>query len=76
MPGVVLLDEAAYAIAAATGLSVRQIISAKFLSPVLPGEALLIRHEILPTGSVRFELWAGTRRVAAGSLAMAEATPP
>jgi 3-hydroxymyristoyl/3-hydroxydecanoyl-(acyl carrier protein) dehydratase len=70
VPGVVLLDEALRAIAAATGLAPRRIVSAKFLSPVLPGEALLVCHEILPAGLVRFDIWAGARRVAAGSLAM------
>ena len=70
LPGVVLLDSALHAIAAATGtaLDMCEISSVKFLSPVLPGEELLIQHTILASGTIRFDIVAGVRKVASGSI--------
>jgi 3-hydroxyacyl-[acyl-carrier-protein] dehydratase len=67
VPGVVLLDEALDAIGAALGadLSACRIASVKFLSPVLPGQAVEVLHES-SAGSIRFTLMHGERKVASG----------
>jgi len=71
LPGVVLLDAALHALAdvhgnpAATG----QIKSAKFLSPVLPGEPLTLHYSALAAGGFRFELRSDARAVASGAVA-------
>ena len=69
LPGVVLLSEAVAAIAAAHGRAVEEwtLASAKFLQPVTPGTALTLAHEATAAG-VRFEVRAGDRVVAAGTL--------
>ena len=55
IPGAVLLDEVLQAVAG-TGDVERWIIrSAKFLQPVRPGEAIMIRWEPDPEGRARFE---------------------
>ncbi len=68
LPGVVLLDEALSVISAAAGLplSACELASAKFLSPVRPGEALSLEHRTLPSGSIEFEITAAQRVVARG----------
>jgi 3-hydroxymyristoyl/3-hydroxydecanoyl-(acyl carrier protein) dehydratase len=70
VPGVVLLDEALYAIGLATGadLSACRIGSLKFLSPVLPGQTVDVLHERGDGETVRFTLMHGARKVAAGVL--------
>ena len=69
LPGVVLLAEAVAAIAAAHGRAVERwtLASAKFLYPVTPGTALTLAHDAV-AGGVRFEVRAGDRVVAAGTL--------
>lgn len=68
LPGVVLLDEALYALAAAAerDSATGQIRSAKFLSPVAPGEALRADYAETSPGRFRFTVRAGTRTVASG----------
>ncbi len=68
VPGVVLLDEALHAIALALGtdLSACRIASVKFVSPVLPGQALEIQHDSVDGGAIRFTLMHGARKVASG----------
>jgi 3-hydroxymyristoyl/3-hydroxydecanoyl-(acyl carrier protein) dehydratase len=70
LPGVVLLSEAMAEIAARHGRAVERwtLASAKFLHPVMPGTALTLVHEAV-SGGVRFEVRAGDRVVAAGTLA-------
>jgi 3-hydroxymyristoyl/3-hydroxydecanoyl-(acyl carrier protein) dehydratase len=68
VPGVVLLDEAMIAIAAATGAPCNGISWAKFLRPVRPGQSLVVLHTLQPGGAVRFEIIAGADKVASGSL--------
>ena len=70
LPGVILLDAALHAIAAATGiaLDICDISSVKFLSPAGPGEELLIRHVLSASGTIRFDVEAGTRKIASGSI--------
>jgi acyl-coenzyme A synthetase/AMP-(fatty) acid ligase len=70
LPGVVLLDEALSAISASTGLplSASELSSAKFLSPVTPGEPLTLEQRTLPSGSIEFEIRAAERLVARGTL--------
>ncbi len=54
IPGAVLLDEVLQAVASAGG-NWTAIRSAKFLQPVRPGEAVLIRWEQGSDGQARFE---------------------
>lgn len=70
VPGVVLLDEALHAIAHATGLSLAscQLSSVKFLSPLAPGIAVMMTHEVQSNGSIRFEIMADARKIASGSV--------
>lgn len=75
LPGVVLLDAAVFALAALQdGPVVRsEIRSAKFLSPVLPGESLRLDYASTALGGVRFELKAAGRAVASGMVAFVAA---
>ncbi|MBK7469541.1 MAG: hypothetical protein IPI73_01810 [Betaproteobacteria bacterium] len=70
VPGVVLLDAALFAIQAAAGAPPGpcRIASAKFFHPAGPGAALVIRHETLANGSVRFDILDGPRTIASGSV--------
>ena len=58
VPGVVLLDEVLHAITSNTGLdeTAWQISSVKFLSPLTPNEAVVIEHEQLPNGTIKFQV--------------------
>lgn len=69
VPGVVLLDEALFAIKSATGLDRHRIAWAKFLRPVRPGQGLVVRHDVEASGTIRFEIIAGADKVATGCLA-------
>jgi 3-hydroxyacyl-[acyl-carrier-protein] dehydratase len=79
VPGVVLLDAAVHAVlqtlrSATSGVSdgaknICQIRSAKFLSPVGPGETLTIACTASASGSTRFDISSGDRKVATGTLA-------
>ena len=74
LPGVVLLDAALHALAARQGMTgLAQLKSAKFHSPVQPGEALSLYTTASPTGGFRFEIRCmdsrgGDRAVASGAL--------
>ena len=70
LPGVVLLDTALQAIAEASGIVLDhcEISSVKFLSPAKPGDELEIQHAISSTGSIRFDIVTGTRKIASGSI--------
>ena len=70
LPGVMLLDKVLSVIAAATGiaLDVCQISSVKFLSPASPGDELEIRHTLAAGGTIRFDVVAGMRKIASGSI--------
>lgn len=69
-PGVMLLDTALNAIAAATGIALDfcEISSVKFLSPASPGEELVIQHILSASGTIRFDIMAGMRKIASGSI--------
>lgn len=79
LPGVVLLDAAVHALTLAMRTSsstsegsaqaVCQISAAKFLSPVGPGETLTISCTSTASGSTRFDISGGGRKVATGTLA-------
>lgn len=75
LPGVVLLDAALYALAARQGWEAAggQIKSAKFLSPVSPGEALRLDYAATAAGVFRFAVVATAvaheRVVASGVMA-------
>ena len=70
VPGVVLLDEALHAIGISmdTDLSACQINAVKFLSPVRPGEPVLVDYEVLKNGAIRFDIVSDQRKVATGSV--------
>lgn len=70
LPGVLLLDTVLHAITAASGmaLDICAISSVKFLSPASPGDELEIRHSISASGTIRFDVVAGMRRIASGSI--------
>lgn len=70
LPGVVLLDTALNTITMATGIALDncEISSVKFLSPASPGDELLIQHTLLTSGTIRFDIMAGMRKIASGSI--------
>ena len=70
LPGVMLLDTVLHAIAAATGIALDrcEISSVKFLGRASPGEELLIQHSLSAGGAIRFDVVAGTRKIASGSI--------
>lgn len=71
LPGVVLLDAALLALDARHPLPSRraQLKSAKFLSPVLPGETLTLHYTGSPADGFRFDIRCGDRIAASGSVA-------
>lgn len=77
LPGVVLLDEALYALATRQGLdaAIGQIKSAKFPSPVRPGEALRLNYAATAAGVFHFDIMAGERVAARGIFAFAPTCP-
>lgn len=77
VPGVVLLDHAIHAIGAALNrpLHAWRLGSAKFLSPVAPGEPLDLALDAAASGAIRFTLRAGSRDVATGVLSAPPAAP-
>ena len=70
IPGVLLLDMALHTLAAATGIALETctISSVKFLSPARPGEDVAFEHRITASGTIRFEIVSGTRKIASGSV--------
>lgn len=82
VPGVVLLDAAVHAIlqslhSSTSGDGIKnicQISSAKFLSPVGPGEMLTISYATSASGSTRFDISCGNRKVATGTLMLQSAS--
>jgi 3-hydroxyacyl-[acyl-carrier-protein] dehydratase len=77
VPGVVLLDETLHALAVRQGLAVSagQIKSAKFPSPVRPGEALRLNYVSTAAGVFHFEVMAGERVAASGVFVFAATVP-
>jgi len=73
LPGAVLLDETLRAIESARGIDPTewQISSAKFLDGVRPGDNLVLEHDALGAGLIRFAIHAGNRKVASGTLSTA-----
>ena len=80
VPGVVLLDAAVHAAMQTlrparsgkgeTSSVVCQVSSVKFLSPVGPGETLKITCASSASGSLRFDISSGSRKVASGTLVL------
>lgn len=76
LPGVVLLDAALHALAQSMPGSAH-LKSAKFHSPVQPGEALTLHTTASPTGGFRFEIRCidirgGDRSVASGTVVFSQ----
>ena len=86
LPGVVLLDAAMHTALQAMRTAssgdrgedgakdICQISSAKFLSPVSPGETLTISCTTSASGSTRFDISSGSRKVATGTLVLSPAS--
>ncbi|MDP1644188.1 MAG: hypothetical protein Q8L71_01640 [Thiobacillus sp.] len=84
LPGAVLLDAAIHALAARQGMEVTpgilgsaQLKSAKFHSPVQPGEVLTLHSAESPAGGFRFEIRCidirgGERSVASGAVVFSQ----
>jgi 3-hydroxymyristoyl/3-hydroxydecanoyl-(acyl carrier protein) dehydratase len=77
VPGVVLLDEVMHAIVTDTGLPATdwQVSSVKFLSPLKPGESIIIEHEQSANGAIKFEvlcegLVKDNRKIVTGNLVL------
>ncbi len=70
VPGVVLLDAAQRAIEAQEGIVLTGIAVAKFHSPALPGDALLLDYT-LSDDAVRFEIRCVERKIADGKFTRA-----
>jgi len=70
LPGVLLLDETLRALEQQESLALTQwrIGRAKFLKPVRPGETLVVEHQRLPNGQVRFTISSAGHPVAKGML--------
>lgn len=70
LPGVVLLDVALQMIAKTSGIAPHgwEISSVKFLSPALPGDELVILHSHSSGVPIRFDIMAGVRKIASGSI--------
>jgi 3-hydroxymyristoyl/3-hydroxydecanoyl-(acyl carrier protein) dehydratase len=70
LPGVMLLDTVLHAIAASAGIALDtcELGSVKFLSPANPGDELVIQHAVAAGGAIRFDVMAGTRKIASGSI--------
>jgi len=70
LPGVLLLDETLRALERAESLAVTRwrIGRAKFLKPVRPGETLVVEHQRLTNGSLRFTISSAGQLVAKGIL--------
>jgi 3-hydroxymyristoyl/3-hydroxydecanoyl-(acyl carrier protein) dehydratase len=78
IPGAVLLDEVLQAIAGESGGVAQSIVrSAKFLEPVRPGTAIVIRWETDSNGQTKFECQslASERLVAVGTVQLKAAAP-
>jgi 3-hydroxymyristoyl/3-hydroxydecanoyl-(acyl carrier protein) dehydratase len=72
----VLLDAVLELIARESEVALDQceVTSVKFLSPATPGDELLIRHERSASGGIRFDITAGDRRIASGSITQGSIT--
>ena len=73
LPGVVLLDETIHAMELVGGGPPRcwRIASVKFPRAVGPGEPLMLEHEPLASGAIRFTLLSAGQAVATGALSPA-----
>jgi 3-hydroxyacyl-[acyl-carrier-protein] dehydratase len=69
VPGVLLLDAAVHAIQQGQPAQICEIGTAKFLSPVGPGETLTISSKSGASGT-HFEIHSGARKVATGTLTL------
>ena len=69
VPGVLLIDAVLHAVAQAgpSAGEICQIASAKFLSPVLPGETLTISYTTTDKGHTRLDISGKGRQVATGT---------
>ncbi|MHB1676892.1 MAG: hypothetical protein ACYCSS_05055 [Sulfuriferula sp.] len=70
LPGVVLLDVTLQIIIRDLAINLENctVNSVKFLSPAQPGDLLSIVHNPLNHGAVRFDISAGARKIATGSV--------
>ena len=78
VPGVVLLDASLDAVASRLGIAITDVtvVSAKFVSPARPAEAVLLEFGEPSAGRLRLELRSGARPVASIVLAFNPAPEP
>ena len=76
LPGVVLLDAVLLWAETVTGSVAGQIGSAKFLSPVRPGEVLNMSLVCATPESARFDITCDSRKVATGQLSLGRRAAP
>jgi 3-hydroxyacyl-[acyl-carrier-protein] dehydratase len=69
-PGVMLLDTVLHTVATASGVALEscEISAVKFLSPANPGDGLVIQHTRSANGTIHFDIAAGLRKIASGSI--------
>ena len=67
---MVLLDVALQIIAKTSGIALDlcEISSVKFLSPANPSDELVIQHTVSASGTISFDILAGMRKIASGSI--------
>lgn len=70
LPGALLLD-AVVRLAPNAGTGVSQIAAAKFFSPVVPGEQLIVSYVSTADAGLRWAIACGARQVASGMLVVA-----
>lgn len=75
VPGVLLLDEAASVLEAGLGLRCARLKSAKFVSPLLPGELCRLMLTPMDGQMLRFDCVVGERPVASGIFVCRPAEP-
>jgi 3-hydroxymyristoyl/3-hydroxydecanoyl-(acyl carrier protein) dehydratase len=68
LPGVLLLDEMVRLVERGAAGRRWRIVAAKFVRPVHGGETLILGHERLPNGSIRFSVRRAGEPVAHGVL--------
>ncbi len=72
LPGVVLLDVALQNITKVNNVTLEacEINSVKFLSPVKPGDVLIIEYKTSANGTLHFDIAADNRKVATGVIVL------
>ena len=68
VPGVILLEQVATALRAWRGQRLGRVVDAKFVAPLLPAEAALVRLMPAAAERLRFEIFRGDTLLARGTI--------